>query len=273
MQVSQINIYPIKSTRGISLEQVQVTRRGFSGDRRWMLIDTSNRFITAREFPRLTLVRSAFENDLLRLRAPEHPERTNPGELKLSLVASGSVSRQVEIWGQQVHLSDAGDAAAEWFSCYLEIPCRVVHLADDQHRPVDPNYARAGDEVSLADGFPVLLISEASLTDLNARLEQPVTMQRFRPNLVISAEEAFIEDCWKQLRIGEVEFESAKACPRCIFTTIDPDTAELHSHQEPLRTLGSYRRDSKGGVNFGQNLIPRSLGTIHLGDSVQVLQS
>jgi uncharacterized protein YcbX len=144
-------------------------------------------------------------------------------------------------------------------------------MTDELVRGVDPDYGQVGDEVSFADGFPLLLISEASLADLNGRLETPVSMRRFRPNLVVDGERAYAEDQWRRIRVGDVEFEGAKNCSRCVFTTIDPDTGVKDPTREPLRTLGGYRRKPQGGVYFGQNLIPRSGGAIHVGDRVEIL--
>ena len=239
-----------------------------------MLVTPDNRFITARDFPALTQVTTELHDQALLLQAPGMTPLTLESALKSALESDRDASRlpgpelTVEIWGQRVSALSGGPQADDWFSAYLNQDCRLVFMAEDQHRPVDPSYARDSDEVSFADGFPVLMISEASLDDLNSRLDNPVSMRRFRPNLVISTREPFAEDRWHSVRIGETEFECAKACPRCILTTIDPDTAEVDARQEPLRTLGSYRRDPSGGVNFGQNLIPRKLGRVRVGDTV-----
>jgi hypothetical protein len=145
-------------------------------------------------------------------------------------------------------------------------------MTDDLVRAVSQDYGQPGDEVSFADGYPLLLISEASLADLNTRLPRAVEMRRFRPNLVVDGEMPYAEDGWRRLRVGKVEFEGVKNCSRCIFTTIDPDSGEKHPDREPLRTLSTYRRRPQGGVFFGQNLIPRSRGVIRVGDPVTVIE-
>jgi MOSC domain-containing protein len=144
-------------------------------------------------------------------------------------------------------------------------------MPDDLVRPVNRDYGEADDQVSFADGFPLLLISEASLADLNGRLPAPVEMRRFRPNLVVDGDLPYAEDNWRRIRVGDVEFAGVKNCSRCVFTTIDPDSGEVHPDKEPLRTLSTYRRRTQGGVYFGQNLIPRDAGVIRIGDPVTVI--
>ncbi len=265
MKLTEINIYPIKSTRRIALQEAEVLPRGLSWDRRWMLVDSGGKFVTARKHPRLALVDTQVGDTALSVNGPGMPEL----ELPLRPQHGGTV--EVEIWRDHCMAVAAGEAADTWFSRYLDMPVRLVQLTDDLKRGVDPQYGRSGDEVSFADGFPLLLISEASLEDLNSRLEKPVSMRRFRPNVVVSGCGPYAEDDWRRLRIGEVEFEGVKPCSRCIFTTIDPDTGEKDPNMEPLRTLGSYRRRQEGGVYFGRNLIPRSGGVIRVGDDVEVL--
>ncbi|MDH3689041.1 MAG: MOSC domain-containing protein [Gammaproteobacteria bacterium] len=265
MQLTQINIYPIKSTAGIKLEHSQVLPRGLEHDRRWMLVDHEWRFITARECPTLVLVTTTLRPEGLVVSGPNASTVTIPHK------ANGHGHCEVEVWGDVCSGVKVSDAADSWFSAYLGRPCHLVHMTDSSIRRVDPNYSRAGDIVSFADGFPLLLISTLSLHDLNTHLSQPVSMQRFRPNLVVDGCDAYAEDNWRRLRIGEVEFEGAKACSRCVLTTVDPDSGERHPELEPLRTLGTYRRGPEGGVFFGQNLIPRGQGVVHVGDDVEIL--
>ncbi|MEN8760855.1 MAG: MOSC domain-containing protein [Thiogranum sp.] len=265
MKVTEINIYPIKSTRRIALRQSQVLPRGLPLDRRWMLVDADGRFITARQFPALAMVQTAVRDDVVQVSVAGRPM------LQLPLQPADGRITSVTVWRDVCDAVPAGAEADAWFSGYLGIPCRLVQMTDNLVRAVDPDYGQAGDEVSFADGFPLLLISEASLADLNRRLHTPVSMRRFRPNLVVDGEVAYQEDQWRRLRVGEVEFAGVKNCSRCVFTTIDPDTGVKDPHKEPLRTLASYRRQAQGGVYFGQNLIPRSGGVIHVGDRVDIL--
>lgn len=266
MQVTELNIYPIKSTRRIALHESEVLPRGLPGDRRWMLVDDSGKFITARQQPMLATVQTTLQDGALQVRAAGRPAISLP---------PAPAQRQmtgVTVWQSTLDAALVSPQADAWFSDFLGLSCRLVQMTDDLVRTVSPDYGQPGDQVSFADGFPLLLISEASLTDLNGRLQQPVEMRRFRPNLVIDGDIPYAEDGWRRLRVGEVEFEGVKNCSRCIFTTIDPDTGEKHPDKEPLRTLGTYRRRPEGGVYFGQNLIPRSGGVIRVGDPVTVIE-
>jgi uncharacterized protein YcbX len=266
MRVTEINIYPIKSTRRIALAESEVLPRGLSGDRRWMLVDENGGFITARRYPRLARVNTRLGDATLDV------EVAGRERLQLPLQAADFAQTRVTIWRDQCDAAVEGSAADDWFSDYLGVPVRLVRMMDDRVRAVDPAYGQPGDEVSFADGFPLLLISEASLRDLNERLQEAVSMRRFRPNLVVDGDEPYGEDRWRRLRVGGVEFEGVKNCSRCVFTTVDPDSGEKDPRQEPLRTLGRYRRRAGGGVYFGQNLIPRGSGVIRVDDRVEVLE-
>ena len=265
MQLTEINIYPVKSTRRIMLNESEVLPRGLPWDRRWMLVDAQGKFLTARQYPALAVVDTRLDDSALHVSVDGRPE------LVLPLKADNPDLTKVIIWRDQCDAVSAGPEADAWFSEYLGIDCHLVRMTDDLVRGVDPDYGQPGDEVSFADGFPMLLISEASLNDLNTRLKQPVSMRRFRPNLVVDGELPYAEDNWHRIRIGEVEFEGVKNCSRCIFTTIDPDTGIKSPKTEPLRTLSQYRKRPEGGVYFGQNLIPRSGGVVHVGDIVEVI--
>lgn len=266
LTVSGLNVYPVKSTAPLAVEAARVTPRGLEHDRRWMLVDEDARFLTGREHPRLTQIRSRLEDGALAIDAPGMPA------LELPLAEPEGVRRSVDLWGSPCPAVYAGEGYDAWFSELLGARCHLVRMTAACGRPVDPDVGRDGDEVSFADGYPLLLIAEASLADLNARLAAPVSMRRFRPNVVVAGGEAFAEDGWRRLRIGSVEFDGVENCSRCVFTTIDPDTGEKHPDLEPLRTLGSYRRRPEGGVYFGQNLIPRSEGTVRVGDPIEVIE-
>lgn len=265
MILTEINIYPVKSTRRILLNASEVLPRGLPLDRRWMLVDEQNRFITARKYPLLAALDTRIDDNVLQISA------TGRGSLALPLQPAHRDVTSVTIWNSQCRAVWAGRQADDWFSSLLGVPCRLVQMTDDLVRSVDQEYGRPGDQVSFADGFPLLLISEASLDDLNSRMQRPVPMQRFRPNVVVAGAPAYAEDHWQRIRIGAVEFEGVKNCSRCIFTTIDPDTGVKSRDREPLATLSGYRSRPAGGVFFGQNLIPRGLGTIRVGDAVSVL--
>ncbi|HHZ87498.1 MAG TPA: MOSC domain-containing protein [Chromatiales bacterium] len=264
MHLAQINIYPIKSTRQIRLDSAKVEARGLQWDRRWMLIDQDGKFITARQQPRLATVDTQISGDSLLISADGQAQITLP------LISAQDSTTRVQIWRDQCDAAATSEQANEWFTRYLGIDCRLVHQPAQSHRGVNLEYGDATDEVSFADGFPLLLISQASLTDLNRKLSSNVPMRRFRPNVVIDDCDAFAEDDWNRLRIGDIEFRAVKRCSRCIFTTIDPLTGIKDADGEPLRTLSQYRR-GKGGVFFGQNLIPAGSGTLQIGDSIKIL--
>jgi len=266
MNVTEINIYPIKSTRRIALNESEVLARGLPWDRRWMLVDAAGEFITARKYPALARVDTVIGSETLAVSVDEG------AVLKLPLQSDAVETVAVTVWRDRCDAVPAGPEADAWFSDYLGIACRLVRLSDYLRRGVDPDYGQPGDEVSFADGFPLLLITQASLQDLNTRLDTPVSMRRFRPNLVVEGAEPYAEDSWRRFRVGAVEFEGVKNCSRCVFTTVDPDTGCKDPQQEPLRTLATYRKRANGGVYFGQNLIPRSGGVIRIGDAVEILE-
>lgn len=255
-------LYPLKSCAPLAQSSAVVEPRGLAGDRRWMVVDAAGRFVTGRQQPRLTLIRARPDgDDALQLDAPDMPP------LRLAPVCDGE-RVAATVWGSQV-ASLPGDAAAEaWISRFLDQPARFVHMDQAALRPVDPDYG--GGAVSYADGFPLLLISAAAMDGLNARLARPLSVLRFRPNLVVDGVDAHAEDEWKRIRIGEVTFDVVKPCTRCVFTTVDFERGVRDEDGEPLRTLIGYRR-GPDGVTFGQNLIPRGPGRIDVGDPVEVL--
>jgi uncharacterized protein YcbX len=228
-----------------------------------MLVDATGKFLTQREHPRMALIDVRAARDGYRIEAPGQP----PLEIPRALAAGAGY--EVRIWRDTVPATRAGEDINLWFSRYLGIPCDLVYMADDQHRPVTNEAAQVDDEVSFADGAPILLISTGSLADLNRRLAEPVRMDRFRPNLVVEAPTPFIEDSWRSIAIGSAELEGAWPCARCILPTIDPATGVKHPRGEPLETLRSYRRVGPK-ILFGRNVIPRNRGTLRVGDTVRV---
>jgi uncharacterized protein YcbX len=230
-----------------------------------MVVDLNGRFLTQRELPRMGLLRAVNAPGRLILSAP------GTADLTAALTASAPV-RHVQVWRDTVAAQDAGDEAAAWLSAALKQPCRLVHLADATTRKLKPAYAAAAAEsVSFADGFPLLLASQKSVDDLNARLTHAIPIARFRPNLVIANAPAWAEDSWRRIRIGTSTFRIAKPCDRCIITTLDPATATQPDGNEPLRTLATFRRDTTGGIMFGQNLVPETCNKIRIGDRVEIL--
>lgn len=268
-ELASIHCYPLKSGAPLSLAQATVEPRGLAGDRRWMVIDAMGKFVTGRQFARLPLVRAVpVEDGALRLEAPGMPP------LRVEVPHAAGERIATAVWQAAVTPLLADADAHAWLSRFLGIELRLVHMDDACDRRVkqmyEGRYGRDEDRVSLADAFPLLLISQAALDQLNAKLASPVPMLRFRPNLVVSGTTPHAEDEWRRVRIGEVEFDVVKACTRCVFTTVDFERGERDPTGEPLRTLTTYRR-TPDGVTFGQNLIPRGVGTLRPGDPVEVL--
>jgi uncharacterized protein YcbX len=269
MKLSGLYIYPVKSLRGFAVPTAAVDALGLVGDRRFMLVDDQNQFLTQRTLPRMALIETALTARDLVLRAP------HGGSCAVPLQSTRRTAPlSVRVWRSEGLLAeDCGVEVAVWLSDFLRQPCRLVRIGDKFRRPiVRPGSAQTDDLVSFADGYPFLVLSEASLADLNDRLATPLLLDRFRPNLLVSGCEAFAEDTWSRFRIGAVTFRTDGPCARCAITTTDQRTAERG--KEPLRTLATYRRDKDDptDVNFGQNLIHETkTGTLRVGDAVELL--
>ena len=261
--LSKLIYYPIKSCRGYEVDTSIVERMGLEHDRRMMVVTPKGDFLTQREHPKLALVTPSISGETLTLTTPRMDSLSLP-------IRKTGPAFPVNIWRSKgVQAVDQGEGAAEWFSEHLGTSVRLVHFADGYIRTVSEKYAvNADDRTGFADGYPILLASEESLEDLNLRLEMPVPMNRFRPNLVVRGCEPFAEDTWNRIRIGGVEMAIVKPCARCVVTTIDKEA--LAQSNEPLKTLASYRKQ-KGGVMFGQNVIPLNEGRLRLGMNVEVL--
>ena len=259
--LSGVHVYPIKSCGGVSVQDADLEVTGLRYDRRWMLVDEGGGFVSQRRYPRMALISPRITPDRLVVNAPGMPD------LEVPLEGEPGGRIDVEVWGDAQRGAPVGGYADRWFGRFLGSPCRLVRKPDDDVRSVDSAYARGGDQTSFADAFPLLLISEASLEDLNRRLESPVLMNRFRPNLVVRGCEPYAEDGWGEVRVGGSVFRAAEPCARCAVTTVDQASGERG--REPLRTLTTYRNVG-GEVLFGRNLIHTSLGTVSVGDPVRV---
>ncbi len=261
LTVQQLAIYPIKSCQGISLSTMALSEWGPDLDRRFMLVDPNGKFVTARQHPKMLAVRLAMQMQGLLLSAPGMSDIA----ISLSLLNTEQSPAAVKIWKDSVTAIQVNGELDEWFSDYLGVAVRLVFIPENSFRQVDQNFYSAQQRVSFADGFPLLITHQTSLEELNSRLEQPVTIQRFRPNIVIAGGEAWAEDRWKHLQIGQTEIELVKPCSRCVMTTIDP--LKLEKAKEPLSTLSQYRRTSLG-VIFGQNGVNLAPGLIQVGDPI-----
>ena len=261
--VSSLIYYPIKACRGFEVDSANVERMGLQNDRRMMVVTLTGKFLTQREHPRLALVTPNLNDGILTLSAPSYDS------IQFGTQTSGT-SYPVSIWKSKgVQAIDQGDEAAQWFSDWIGTPVRLVHIADGYKRLVNEEYTvHADDHTGFSDGYPILLTSEEGLQDLNTHLESPIPMNRFRPNIVVKGGDAFVEDRWNRIRLGDVELAVVKPCARCVVTTIDKDT--LEKSKEPLKTLEKYRRHKLGAI-FGQNIIPINGGTLKRGMTVEVL--
>lgn len=267
-RVSGLFIYPVKSCRGLALASATVDTWGFRDDRRYVVVSAADgKFLTQRTHPRMALIETGLSATALTLASPNHRAIV----IAHAEVAAARRPLPVTVWSDTVQAEDCGDEPAEWLSRFLGLPLRLARMGADFHRPVKPKRARPGDQVSFADGAPFLLTTEASLHDLNDRIitrgGEPVPMDRFRPNIVLTDCAPWAEDSLGRFRLGDVEFRNGWPCARCIVTTTDQQTAERG--KEPLATLATFRRDAADptDVNFGINLVHETKsGTVRVGD-------
>lgn len=265
MHLSALYRYPLKSAAGQSLVRAQTDPLGLVDDRRWMLADAvSGRFISQRTLPKLGLLKATPIPAGLLL------EAAGAGRIEIARPNGEAQQFRVGIWAEQADALDAGDLAAGWLGGVLGIACRLVYLPVERGVPVDTAYAASGEQTAFTDGYPFLLLNQASLDDLCARVGRRLEILRFRPNLVIQGALAYAEDEWRRIRIGEVAFRVVKPCTRCVVTTLDPASGTRDGQSEPLATLARYRRTA-AGVVFGQNLIAENLGDLETGMNVEVL--
>ena len=264
--LQSLHIYPLKSATGIALSNSWVDDYGLNFDRRFVITDANGQFITARTKPRLCLIKVHLSEYGLVLNAPDMPA------LHINYQKLSPTYKTITVWEDNIQAQYGNEDYDLWISQYLNTPCQLLYFGERSQRLVNNSHK----QVAFADGYPLLLISQASLDDLNDKMALPlnekITMSQFRPNIVVDNCDAFDEDTWLHIRIGEVAFEVAKPCSRCIFTTINPQNAEINQQQEPLSTLKNYRQVANGDVMFGQNLIALNQGSIRQGDEVIILK-
>ncbi|HLW90001.1 MAG TPA: MOSC domain-containing protein [Roseiarcus sp.] len=265
MRLVEIRRYPVKSLRGHSLGAGLVERIGLAGDRRWMIVDATGRFLTQRQYPKLAQIDATLAPNGVALDHADH------GALSVDFPGDDAPVESVVIWRDTVRARVA-TAASDYLSTFLDRPVRLVHLHDEAARPVNPDFGRAEDRVSFADGFPLLIASTGSLDDLNWRLDRPIRMDRFRPSLVVEGAPAWAEDTWRRVRIGALTFRIVKPCARCAIPTLDPLTGEALEGNQPLRALSAFHRAANGGIIFGQNAIPDDHGALRVGDAVEIVE-
>lgn len=262
LKLSQLFVHPVKSMRGLQLSHAQVTKSGLAFDRIFMLTKTDGTFITARQYPQLVCFTPALISNGIVITAPDAHYQT-------VLFSDFSINQQpTEVWGNYFNAHIAPDAINQWLSGYLNHPVQLRWVGPQlsrrvKHYPENP--------LSFADGYPFLLINDASFDDLKQRCMVDVRLEQFRPNLVINGAAVFDEDQWQLVRIGEVVFELVKPCSRCVLTTVNIDNGRKHPLAEPLNTLQQYRTAQNGAIDFGYNLIARNTGVIRIGDTLEVL--
>ena len=265
LTVSQLYIFPIKSLAGIAVSSATVTDRGFQHDRRWMLVDPDNRFLTQREFPKMARLKPSIEAEGLRIQSLDYLA----DDLVIPWEATEADSEMVTIWNATCEAKRVGKQVDDWFSEVLGMACQLVYMPDASRRPVDTSsgYAPAGKFTSFADAYPFMMMSEASMDDLNRRLANPVSILRFRPNIVFSGGEPYQEDEIEDFSINEIQFTGLENCARCNVPTIDPATGVMAQDKEPLRTLTKYRLQNKK-INLGRNVVHSGTGTVRVGDTL-----
>ncbi|MDG2448972.1 MAG: MOSC domain-containing protein [Saprospiraceae bacterium] len=264
ISVTRLLRYPIKSCRGEFLNNAEITDTGLKHDRNWALFDTTGQAITGRQNAQMLDIKVQITDETATIVLDKTPQ------ISFSIENQYSKPQSAKIFSYDVTGYEVSRDIDQWFSEYLQKEVKML-FASDLNRPVLPKHGgKEKDLVSFADQAPILLLSEASVKDLNSRLGSPITFHRFRPNIVIKGCFPYAEDEWKEIKIGECHFEVIQKCERCIFTTIDPKSKLKDPNKEPLKTLSSYRKKHNGGVDFGVHLVPRKLGHIRLDDRIEL---
>lgn len=266
LTLSEIWIYPIKSLAGIRLSRARVMRKGLQYDRRWMLVDEAGRFLTQREHPEMALFQLVIDKEQLLIKSLTSTK--SPESISIDLIPTLKEQHlKVKIWDDEVEAVEADPTYSHWFSEKLKFTCKLVFFPEGNKRDIDPKYVHEKEQVSLADGYPFMIIGQSSLDDLNSRMKVALSMRRFRPTFVFTGGVPFEEDKWKFFRIGKNKFKGVKLCARCVLPTVDPDTGI--KGKEPLATLATYRKvDNK--ILFGQNLIPIDYDEVCEGDEIEL---
>lgn len=246
------------------MSAANLTDRGFQFDRRWMLVDECNHFLTQRDYPKMCLLQTAIQNNQLVV----YPKFNEQDQINLDLHPLSSDTCRVKVWEDECEAVFLNQKVDKWFSEKLSVTCRLVFMPDTEKRPVDLLYASQDHLNSFSDGFPLLMIGQASLDELNRRLEQPLSWDRFRPNIVFTGGRAHDEDTMEHIRINSTDFFGVKWCSRCMITTIDQSNAAITN--EPIQTLLGYRKNNNH-IYFGQNLLGQS-GFVEVGNEIEIIK-
>ena len=268
LEVCGLFVHPIKSAGALAVSEARLEARGLEGDRRWLVVQPDGTFLTQRQEARMALIRPRLDGDKLFVQAPGFEE--------VAVAVGGEERLRSTVWGSEVEALCATPEADRWIESFLGRPARFVHMDEVAERRVQADGQGPAREVSFADELPVLVATEASLADLNGRLDEPVSMERFRPNIVVRGAEAFDEDVWRRLGCEGWELDMVKPASRCVVVTIDQRTAEQHPAKEPLATLAAFRRTTRGGrsnkagrVYFGVRAAPLRTGLVRVGDELE----
>ncbi len=260
LSVKQLFSYPLKSAAGNSAQSLNLVARGPEFDRQWMVVNSNGKFLTQRQLPKMCLIETQVKGTQLVLSAPE---------METLLVGRTDVKANTTVWKDSVLANDCGDDAADWLGRFLGKDCRLVEMPQSYQRLVDTDYASKGETVGFADGFPLLVVSQASLDDFSEKLGRPIGADRFRPNFVIQGCEPYAEDGWREIEVGGIRLSLVKPCSRCIIPSIDQVTGA--KEMEVNQALLEYRRRDRK-TYFGQNALHRSLGQIDIGAEVKVIE-
>lgn len=262
--LSEIYIYPVKSLAGINVLSWPINEKGLLHDRKWMLIDSNNHFLSQRHLPRMVLIKTEITDKELIL------STKTSGNISLPLYPEDGDEINTTIWKDQCLAKTTSKIANQWLSDFLEIECKLVYQPENTVRSVDPHFAFTTDKVNFSDGFPFLIISQASMDALNQVLPSQIPIRRFRPNLVISNCNSYAEDSWREISINSITFRLPKPCSRCLVPTIDMNTAQ--TNKEPLSTLNHLRKWNKQ-VFFGQNALHNDTGELSVGNNVRIIRT
>lgn len=266
IKIKSLHIYPIKSIGSIDLKESQVTHRGLTYDRRWVLVDEQNRFVSQRENPHLALLQPELHEH--QMKVVDRSQHQSP--ILFDLTEPDTEADEVTIWDDVVPAKPVSSKVNEWFSNFMRAPVRLMYMHEESVRQADQRYAiTPANKVSFADGYPILIVSEASMNLLNTKLISPLKVNRFRANIIVEGTEPHEEDSWREVRTAQQTLFGVKPCARCVMTTIDPETAV--AGKEPLKTLSSYRQIGNK-ILFGENFIPKEEGVLKVGDEVTVVQ-
>ncbi len=264
LTVSELYIYPIKSLGGITKATVEITNTGFKHDRKWMLVDENYMFLSQRTHPQMALLQPTETGDGIVVTHKNNPTQS----ITIPFYNEGKSTIQVSVWDDVCEAIEVSTLCNKWFSEMLQTTCKLVYMPDDTKRLVDKRYANNNEVTSFSDGYPILIIGQASLNHLNAKLDEQIPINRFRPNIVFTGGHAHIEDEMEMFNINDINFFAVKPCSRCVMTTINQQNME--KGKEPLKTLATYR-SKNNKIYFGQNVLQQQNGIITIGNDIQVI--